>query len=75
MNDHNVGVSIMVESTVLRDDGDEGLALGFDWLSPESRRRLERLLVTLPAIEALHEDARRQGTILATRLPRSPRPK
>jgi hypothetical protein len=66
---------VMVESTVVRDDGENGLALSFDWLSAESRRRIERLLVTLPSIEALQEDARRQGTILATRLPRSPRPK
>ncbi len=66
---------VMVEATVVRDDGDNGLALRFDWLSSESKRRVERLLVTLPAIEPLQDEARRQGTILATRLPRSPRPK
>jgi hypothetical protein len=66
---------VMVEATVVRDDGEHGLALRFDWLSPESKRRIERLLVTLPAIEPLQDESRRQGTILATRLPRSPRPK
>ena len=65
---------VLVEATVVRDDGDNGLALSFDWLSGESRGQIERLLATLPAIEPLQEDARRQGTILATRLRRSPRP-
>jgi hypothetical protein len=66
---------VVVEATVVRDDGENGLALRFDWVSPESKRRIERLLETLPAIEALHAEARRQGTILAQRLSRSPRPK
>ncbi|MFI5315463.1 MAG: PilZ domain-containing protein [Myxococcota bacterium] len=66
---------VMVEAAVLRDDGENGLALQFDWVSPESKRRIERLLETLPAIEALHAEARRHGTILAQRLARSPRPK
>ena len=66
---------VMVEATVVRDDGENGLALRFDWVAPESKRRIERLLQTLPAIEALHAEARRVGTILAQRIPRSPRPK
>ena len=66
---------VMVETTVVRDEGENGLALRFDWLSQESRGRIERLLATLPAIEPLQDEARRQGTILATRLQRSPRPK
>ncbi|HTO06479.1 MAG TPA: PilZ domain-containing protein [Myxococcota bacterium] len=65
---------VLVEATVLRDEGEGGLALRFDWLSPESRRQLERLVAMLPSIEALHEEARRVGTVLATRLKRSPRP-
>ena len=65
---------VLVESTVVRDEGEAGLAVRFDWLSPESRRQLERLLTTLPTIEALHDEAKRQGTVLATPLKRSPRP-
>jgi c-di-GMP-binding flagellar brake protein YcgR len=65
---------VLVEASVVRDDGEAGLALRFDWLSPESRHQLERLLATLPSIEGLHEEARRVGTVLATRLKRSPRP-
>ncbi len=66
---------LMVEATVVRDDGENGLALRYDWLEPDAMRRIERLVVTLPSIEGLHEEARRQGTILATPLTRSPRPK
>jgi c-di-GMP-binding flagellar brake protein YcgR len=66
---------VMVEATVVRDDGENGLALRFDWIASEAKRHIERLLATLPAIEPLQDDARRQGTILATRLPSSPRPK
>jgi hypothetical protein len=65
---------VLVEATVVRDDGEAGLALRFDWLSPDSRRQLERLLASLPSIEGLHDEARRVGTVLATRLKRSPRP-
>ncbi|HXZ86703.1 MAG TPA: PilZ domain-containing protein [Myxococcota bacterium] len=64
---------VMVEAEVLRDDGEAGLALRFDWIGEDSKRRIERLLATLPAIEPLQEEARRQGTILAQRLPKSPR--
>jgi PilZ domain-containing protein len=63
----------VVEAEVVRDDGDHGMALHFDWVAPEAKRRIERLLATLPAIEPLQEDARRQGTILAQRLTKSPR--
>ncbi|HTO70815.1 MAG TPA: PilZ domain-containing protein [Myxococcota bacterium] len=64
---------ILVDAEVMRDDGENGLALRFDWIAPDSKRRVERLLETLPSIEPLQEDARRQGTILAQRLKRSPR--
>jgi len=64
---------VMVEAAVVRDDGEAGLALRFDWIGEDSKRRVERLLQTLPSIEPLQEDARSQGTILAQRLPKSPR--
>jgi PilZ domain-containing protein len=59
---------VMVVARVVRDDGEAGLALGFDWIAPESKRRIEKLLATLPSIEPLQEDMRRQGTILAQRV-------
>ncbi len=59
----------LVESSVVRDDGELGLALRFDWIAPESQQRLQALIATLPSIEPLQEDAGRQGTILAQRMP------
>ena len=61
---------VLVEATVVRDDGEQGLALRFDWMAPESRRKIERLVETLPAIQPLQADTRKQGTILAQRVPR-----
>ncbi len=66
---------VLVEATVVRDEGDKGLGLRFDWLSPEAKQRVKRLVATLPAIEPLQDDGQSQGTILATQLPHSPRPK
>ena len=60
----------LVEASVVRDDGELGLALQFSWIAPESQARLQELLAKL--IEALQEDLRRQGTILAQRVPDEP---
>ncbi len=61
---------VLVEATVVRDDGEHGLALRFDWMAPESRRKIERLVDTLPAIQGLQSDTKKQGTILAQRIVR-----
>jgi hypothetical protein len=61
---------VLVEATVVRDDGEQGLALRFDWMAPESRRKIERLVDTLPAIQGLQPDTKKQGTILAQRVSR-----
>ncbi len=58
----------LVDASVLRDDGDSGLALKFEWIAPEPQARLRELLAKLPAIEALQDDSSRQGTVLAQRL-------
>ena len=62
---------VLVEATVVRDDGEAGLALRFDWMAPESRRKIERLVDTLPSIQALQPDGKNQGTILAQRINRA----
>ena len=62
----------LVEAVVVRDDGEHGLALRFEWIAPESQARLQTLVANLPSIEALQDDARDQGTILAQRLPAKP---
>ena len=61
---------VLVEATVVRDDGEQGLALRFDWMAPESRRKIERLVDTLPSIQGLQADTKKQGTILAQRVAR-----
>jgi c-di-GMP-binding flagellar brake protein YcgR len=58
----------LVDATVLRDDGELGLALQFAWIAPEDQERLLELLENLPSIEGLQPDSRSQGTFLAQRL-------
>ncbi|MEX2205222.1 MAG: PilZ domain-containing protein [Myxococcota bacterium] len=58
----------LVDATVLRDDGELGLALQFAWIAPEDQQRLLELLEKLPSIEGLQPDSRSQGTFLAQRL-------
>jgi c-di-GMP-binding flagellar brake protein YcgR len=62
----------LVEAMVVRDDGERGLALRFEWIAPESQARLQSLVANLPSIEALQDDGQQQGTILAQRLPAKP---
>ena len=62
----------LVDATVLRDDGELGLALQFAWVATEGQQRLVERLARLPAIEGLQDDSRRQGTFLAQRLSNEP---
>jgi c-di-GMP-binding flagellar brake protein YcgR len=64
----------LVDATVVRDDGELGLALQFAWIAPEAHERLHALLEKLPSIEGLQDDSRSQGTFLAQRLSREPSP-
>src|SRR5262249_26240392 len=59
----------LVETTVVRDDGERGLALRFDWVAPDSQRRIQALVDSLPAIEGLQGDTS-QGSIVAQRIAR-----
>jgi hypothetical protein len=43
----------VVEAHVMRDDGELGLALRFDWMDHDAEERLTHLLGTLPSIESL----------------------
>jgi hypothetical protein len=61
----------LVWATVARDDGIEGIALVFDDVAPDTARRLEKVLVGLPAVESLHDDeARAMGTVVTEILER-----
>jgi hypothetical protein len=55
----------LVWATVARDDGADGFALVFDDVAPETAKRIEKVLVGLPAVESLHDDeARAMGTVV-----------
>jgi hypothetical protein len=45
---------VVLEATVLRDDGSRGLALVFNSVSDGQMRELERICSTLPPLESLH---------------------
>lgn len=46
---------VPVRGRVTRDQGEEGLGIRFERLSPEAARRIERLVAALPAVESLAE--------------------
>ena len=45
----------MIGARVIRDDGEEGLALGFEKLPKETARALEKLVACLPDVESLED--------------------
>ncbi len=60
----------LVEATVMRDDGELGLALAFDALAPDVATRLEALVAALPDIESLGgSEAEALGTVVARIVP------
>jgi hypothetical protein len=57
---------LVVEATVLRDDGEDGLALTFNSVSDRQRRALERLCSSLSPVESLSDGAEeRDGVVIA----------
>ena len=49
-------------ATVVRDDGERGLALRFDDLAPEIAQHLEQIVASLPPVECLQDgETRRDG--------------
>lgn len=60
----------LVGATVVRDDGELGLALAFDAVAPEVAPRLEALVAALPDIEALGGgEAEALGTVVTRIVP------
>lgn len=51
-----LGRPLVLTATVVRHDGDQGVALQFDPLDPRASERLAKLVADLPAIESLRED-------------------
>ncbi|MBW2666671.1 MAG: hypothetical protein JRE13_10310, partial [Deltaproteobacteria bacterium] len=59
---------ILVDARVIRDDGDNGVALHFDWVEPTSEESLRLLIEELPSIEALTADPKQSSGIVLTSL-------
>jgi len=60
----------MVRATVVRDDGEDGLALRFDAVPPDVADRLEALVTSLPPIEPLCDgETAALGAVLSAILP------
>ena len=60
------GESFEVSATVIRDDGPEGLALGFDDLHGTNGEDLEKLVACLPDVESLEEgEAHGLGAVIS----------
>lgn len=55
-----------VSARVIRDDGEEGLALGFTDVSPAIAETLEKLVACLPEVESLEQDeSHAMGAVLS----------
>jgi hypothetical protein len=64
----------LVWATVVRDDGEKGMAIAFDDLHPVVATQLEKLVAALPAVESLHDDeAEAMGTVISEILPNEDR--
>jgi hypothetical protein len=62
---------VVVEARVVRDDGEHGVALQFDWIEHRGRERLDAIVASLPAIQSLQPDRPRgQDVVLAQLVPR-----
>ncbi len=63
------GEPITVDARVVRDDGKDGLALGFENVEPAQARELERMVAGLPELESLEEGNPAPGAIVSEILP------
>jgi len=56
----------LVWATAFREDGEHGMVLTFDELTPETAAELEKLVAKLPSVEALQDsEADAMGTVLS----------
>ncbi len=56
--------SFFVEGRVLRDDGERGLGLKFEWVEPGAIQKLDELVSALPVIENLSSEGASGGTVI-----------
>jgi c-di-GMP-binding flagellar brake protein YcgR len=55
---------ILVDARVIRDDGENGVALHFDWVDPNREESLRKLVEQLPTIEAPTASPKQRSGIL-----------
>ena len=60
---------VFVRATVLRDDGDGGVALRFDDLGPKTQASLEKLIASLPVLEVSEDDAKGRSVVVSQVIP------
>jgi hypothetical protein len=61
---------LLVWATVERDDAERGLGIAFDELDDDVTAKLERLVISLPAVESLHDsEVDAMGTVVTEMLP------
>jgi len=65
---------VVVEATVLRDDGETGVALVFNSLSDGQRHALEKLCSALPPLESLREGAKEPAGVVVAQVTAARRP-
>jgi hypothetical protein len=59
---------VIVEATVVRDAGEDGLALVFNSVSESQKREIERLSGGRPRLESLRADVPRRGAVVVARV-------
>ncbi len=59
---------VVMEATVLRDDGEEGQALVFKSVSDSQRRALEKLRAASPPLESLRDTARERDAVVVAQV-------
>ena len=63
---------MVVEATVVRDDGEEGLALIFKSATASQRRAIEKLIAGLPRLESLSDSDKEQDGVVIARVTSAP---
>jgi hypothetical protein len=65
---------VVVEATVLRDDGESGVALVFNSLSDGQMHALEKLCSALPPLESLREGGKEPDGVVVAQVTAARRP-
>jgi hypothetical protein len=64
---------VVIEATVVRDDGKDGLALTFNPVSAGERRAIEKLIAGLPPVESLSDGDRERDRVVIAQVTSAPK--